>query len=241
MTKKMEYFPIVILARGGSKGIPNKNIKKFCGIPLLSWSIQVAQNVSQSTDVWVSSDDEKILKLAIKYGAKTIKRPKKLATDKATSVSGYQHALEEIQKHNKKVDAIIALQPTSPIRTSNDITCAIKKFKDKNYDSLFSASDFSDSFLWKKNSNGKLIGVNHNYKIRKRRQEISSQFLENGSFYIFKPKILKKNSIFGGKIGYFLMPFWKSFEIDEIEDWEFCSSIMKTYLLNNKNKKSNEY
>ncbi len=238
MTKKMEYMPIVILARGGSKGIPNKNIKKFCGVPLLAWSIKVGKKVIDASDVWVSSDDEEILKISKKYGAKIIKRPKKLASDKSTSVSGYQHALEEIQKNKKNVDAIIALQPTSPIRISKDVDIAIKKFKDKGYDSLFSASDFSDSFLWEEKSNKKLIGINHNYKIRKRRQEINSQFLENGSFYIFKSKVLKKNTIFGGKIGYSLMPFWRSFEIDEIEDWEFCSVIMKAYLLNNKNKRN---
>jgi len=238
LTKKTDYLPIVILARGGSKGIPNKNIKKFCGIPLLVWTIQVGKNVKKISDVWVSSDDENILKLAKKNGAKTIKRPKKLASDKSTSVSGYQHALEEIQKHVKNVEAIIALQPTSPIRMSNDVDIAIKKFKDKKYDSLFSASDFSDSFLWEEKPNKKLIGINHNYKIRKRRQEINSQFLENGSFYIFKPEVLKKNTIFGGKIGYSLMPFWRSFEIDENEDWEFCSIIMKAYMLNNKKKRN---
>mgnify|MGYP004003320299 CR=1 FL=1 len=234
MTRTKKYFTIVILARGGSKGIPNKNIKKFCGKPLLVWSLIVAKNIKNGSDVWVSSDNKKILKIAEKFGVKIIKRPKKLASDKATSVSGYKHAINEIQKNGVKVDAIIALQPTSPIRTSNDIDIAIKKFKNKNYDSIFSASEFSDSFLWEENKNKKIIGINHNYKIRKRRQEINKKYLENGSFYIFKPKLLNKDTIFGGKIGFSLMPFWKSFEIDEIDDWKFCSIIMKEYLLKNK-------
>ena len=234
MTRAKKYFPIVILARGGSKGIPNKNIRNFCGKPLLVWSLIVAKNVKSASDVWVSSDNEKILKIADKFGAKIIKRPKKWASDKATSVSGYKHAMDEIEKNGIKVDAIIALQPTSPIRTSNDVDMAIKKFIDKNYDSMFSASEFSDSFLWEENGNKKLTGINHNYKIRKRRQEIKPKYLENGSFYIFKPKLLKKKTIFGGKIGFSLMPFWRSFEIDEIDDWKFCSIIMKEYLLKSK-------
>ena len=87
----------IILARGGSKGIPKKNIMNFCGQPLVAWSIECAKNASNVSSVWVSSDSNEILKIAEKHGAGVIRRPKSLATDKATSVSAYLHAIKEIQ------------------------------------------------------------------------------------------------------------------------------------------------
>ena len=89
----------IILARGGSKGIPKKNSKKFCGVPLIAWSISQAMNAKGVSDVWLSSEDEKILTLAKKFGAKTILRPKKLATSTAKADDGYIHAISYIKKN----------------------------------------------------------------------------------------------------------------------------------------------
>lgn len=232
------YIPVIISARGGSKGIPKKNIIDFCGKPLLFWTIDVAKKVKSVSDVWVSSDSKEILKIAKKYGAKIIKRPKNLATDKSTSVSVFLHALKKIEKEGYKVDIMVALQPTSPVRESSDVELAIKKFQKEKLDSMFSASIATDFFLWEKKSNGNLQGINHDFLHRKRRQEIKPQYLENGSIYIFKPYILRKNlSIFGGKKGVTLMEFWKSFEVDDFDDLEFCKILMKNYLLQNKSTK----
>lgn len=228
----------IILARGGSKGIPRKNIMNFCGKPLIAWSIECAKNANSVSSVWVSSDSEEILEIAKKYDANIIKRPKSLATDKATSISAYLHAIKEIQSKTKSIDAVIAVQITSPVRESKDIEAGIRKFHNYGYDSMFSAARIGDFYIWKMSKQKKLSSVNYNYKKRPRRQDFGEQFVENGSFYIFKPQIIQKyNNQLGGKIGVTLMEFWKSFEIDDVEDVEFCKIIMEHYLLRNSKKR----
>ena len=228
----------IILARGGSKGIPKKNIMNFCGRPLITWTIESAKNAKGVSSVWVSSDDVKILEIAERNGAKIIKRPKKFATDKATSISAYLHAIKEIEKENK-IDAVIALQVTSPVRESKDVEKGIVEFYTSNYDSMFSGAEIGDFYIWKMGRRKKLSSINYNYKKRPRRQDFERQFVENGSFYIFKPSIIRKlKNQLGGKIGVNLMEFWKSFEIDDFSDLEFCEIIMKHYLLKDKIKKS---
>ena len=98
---------------------------------------------------------------------------------------------------------------------------------------MFSCSKLNDFFLWKKQNKG-YTSLNYDYKKRKRRQEIKKQYLENGSFYIFKPEILKKfNNRLGGKIDMIELEFWKSFEIDSFESLKLCEVLMKNYLLKN--------
>jgi len=220
----------IILSRGNSKAIPKKNIRKFCGKPLLNWSIEQAQNTKNISSVWVSSDNEEILNIAKKENAEIIKRPKSLSTDKSSSESGWIHAIKEVEK-KQKIDLVVALQATSPIRESKDLDKAIKKFKRVKADSMFSCSKLSDFFLWKKQNN-RYTSLNYDYKRRKRRQEIKKQYLENGSFYLFKPEILKKcNNRLGGKIDMIELEFWKSFEIDSLESLRLCEILMKNYLL----------
>ena len=228
----MNNIVAVILARGGSKAIPKKNLVNFCGKPLLAWSIEQAKKVKEISSIWVSSDNNDILNLAKKYNVNPIHRPKYLSKDSSNSVSGWLHALKQIEKKNK-VDLLVSLQPTSPVRESVDISKAIKKFKKVNCDSMFSASILGDFLIWKKNKNDKFQSVNFNHKKRLRRQISQKQFIENGSFYIIKPDILKKyHSPLAGKISISIMQFWKSFEIDDYDDIEFSEIIMKHYLLN---------
>ena len=178
----------LILARGGSKGIPHKNIKNFCGLPLIAWSILQAKNVKGVNDVWLSSDDKKILSIAKKFGAKIIPRPKKLSSSTSSSDDGYLHAISFIEKNFYIPDIIIALQATSPIRESKDIELALKKFKMEKYDSLFSSCRAEDLLLWKKSKNN-LKSINYNFQKRPRRQDFKDNFIENGSFYIFTPNL----------------------------------------------------
>ena len=225
----------IILARGGSKGIPNKNLKKFCGKPLLIWSINHAKKVRGISSVWVSSDSKKILDIAKKSGANIITRPKRLSKDSSTSVSGWIHAINKIQEEGIKIKDVVALQATSPVRESTDIEKGLKEFRNKKYDSMFSGSLIGDFYIWEKNKKNELKSINYNFKNRQRRQKISEQYVENGSFYIFKPENIKKfNNQLSGKIGIAKMEFWKSFEIDDLENIEFCELIMKHYLIKKK-------
>jgi len=229
----MKHVVVIILARGGSKGIPKKNIMNFCGKPLLVWSIEQAKLSKNIDSIWVSSDDDKILNIAKKNGANIIKRPKAFSTSKSSPVTGWIHAINHIENHEKPIDVVIALQTTSPIRESKDIEKGIKIFFKQKLDSLFSASLIGDFYIWER-KNSKYRSINYNYKKRPRRQEFSDQFVENGSFYMFTPNLIKKvKNPIGGKIGISLMEFWKLFELDEMEDVELCSIIMKHYLLKN--------
>jgi CMP-N,N'-diacetyllegionaminic acid synthase len=222
----------IILARGGSKGIPRKNLKNFCGKPLIAWSIEQAKTAKNISSVWLSSDDEKILSLGRKYGIEVVKRPKSLCGNFSTAEDGYLHAINKIQKNKKKIDLVIGLQATSPIRESLDIDNAIKKFYKFNYDSMISASPIGDFFIWGKNKKGIWNSINYDHMHRPRRQEFPEQYEENGSFYMFKPEILLKyNNRLGGKIGISEMEYWKHFEIDEPEDIFLCEVIMKNFLL----------
>jgi len=220
----------IILARGGSKGIPKKNIKKICGKPLVSWTIEHAKQTKGISSVWLSSDSEQILKIGKSYGINIIKRPKNLAKDSSSSVSGWIHAINLIEKKDK-IDIVVALQPTSPLREFKDIDNGLKEFGKNKFDSMFSGAEIGDFFIWEKQKNV-LKSLNYDYKNRKRRQEIKPQYVENGSFYIFTPKNIKKfNNQLSGKIGVSLMEFWKSFEIDNKNDVDFCETLMKRYLI----------
>ena len=220
----------IILARGGSKGIPQKNIINFCGKPLLAWTIEqcLAGGVNM---VYVSSDTEEILDVAKNYGAQSIKRPKNISGDKATSESGWLHALEVIDKQPDNIDWVLAPQVTSPLRTENDIRKGISVAKSGKYDSIFSCSIAEDLFFWD-NRNGNFESVNYDWKNRKPRQDIPKQYIENGSFYLFHPKVLRQNNNrFGQKIGIVEMEFWKMFEIDSMEDLRMCSVLMQEFLI----------
>ena len=227
----MKNIVAIIPARGGSKGILKKNLIDFCGKPLVSWTIKQALSVKSISTVWVSSDSKEILDIAKHLGANPISRPKLLSSDTATTESAWNHALNIIEEKIGTVDIMIGLQPTSPVREPKDIENAIKIFEKSKCDSLFSATEINDFYIWQKNGK-KLISLNYDYQNRGRRQDFKKQYVENGSFYIFKPQNLKKfNNRLGGKLEISLMEFWKSFEIDSFEDIELCETLMKHYIL----------
>ena len=228
----MKNIVAIIPARGGSVGIPDKNVIGFCGHPLLAWSILHAQQAMSVTSVWVTSDSNKILDVANAYGASTIKRPADIATDIASSESAWLHAIKFIESQGQAIDLVLGMQATSPLRQAIDVDQAIKKFYDGSYDSLFSSAELEDFFIWKRNSGGELESFNYDYLNRKCRQELSAQYVENGSFYLFKPELLRQcNNRLGGKIGTFTMDFWKTFEIDNQADYRLCEMLMRLYLL----------
>ena len=227
MNKILAFIP----ARGGSKGIPSKNIKLFNGKPLIEWTIKSALEAESLTDIVVSSDSKKILSLSKKLGVDTIKRPKAISGDKASVESAIKHFLE---KSENLYEIIVLLSPTSPIRKTKDIDNAIKNFKKKKLDSCFSASKLSDFLIWKQNKvTKKFESINYDYKKRGIRQDRELNYVENGSIYIFRSKLMKKrDNRLSGKIDIYLMDFWQSFEIDEKDDWKLLETIHKIYIKN---------
>lgn len=232
----------IIPARGGSKGIPKKNIVDFCGKPLIVWTIENAKESKYIDEVYVSTDDKDIASVSEKYGAKIIWRPKEISGDTSSSEEALKHALCEIYKSQRTIDYVVFLQATSPLREAKDIDNAIKKIISEGADSLFSGAELGDFYIWKKKGE-KLESLNYDYKNRKMRQEFGKQFVENGSIYVFKPEILfKENNRLGGEIAVSEMEFWKSFEVDNLKSLKFCEDIFKIKGLCKKhdNKKRNK-
>ena len=227
MSRRGKEIVALIPARGGSKGIPDKNLILLAGKPLVAHTILDALESKLITRVYVSTDSVEIARISIKYGAEVVLRPKKISGDKASSEAALVHALAEIEKSGISPDLVVFLQCTSPIRTGKDIDMAINKFDEVSADSLFSGKLFR-RFIWIKEGR-QLRAFNYDYFKRPRRQDMLPQYLENGSFYILKPAVLKKyNNRLGGRISVFEMDYRSSFEIDTYEDFKICEWILET-------------
>lgn len=219
----------VIPARAGSKGIPGKNLLPFCGKPLIAWSIEQAKMAGGVDSVWVSSDGDDILSMARAYGAHGIRRPDAISGDAASSESAWLHALEAIERQGHEVEWMVGMQATSPLRSPDDISRAISQAKDRGLDSLLSVAEIEDFFMWGLKG-GEPFSVNYDYRDRKPRQLIEKRYLESGSFYIFRPEILRKmGNRLGGKIGLYVMERHKMFQIDNPEDLRLCEAIMRGF------------
>ena len=204
----------------------------FAGRPLLAWSILQALDSGVADAVYVSSDSDEILNVAVRYGAVAIRRPDELAMDTTTSEAALLHALDQIQRERgTDPERIVFLQATSPLRESSDIAGAVRAFDDQRIDSLFSDAVLDDFCAWAE-EDGILKGKTFDPWNRGRRQERKPLYLENGSIYIFKPSLLRNTgNRLGGKIGRYSMPFWKSYEIDTLENVELCEFYFRKHLL----------
>ncbi len=221
----------VIPARGGSKGLKNKNIYPVAGKPLLAWTILQALASASIERVFVTTDDQTIAEVASEYGAEVIVRPPELSGDKATSESAIIHAAGVIERdHHIPIDIIVFLQATSPLRKPQDIDRAVELFLREGADSLISVTRADDLTLWE-SKGGEWKSVNFDYRNRGMRQDRPTQFIENGSIYIFNPETL---TVFGNRIGEKLsayeMEFWQTWEIDTLEEIDLIE-----YYMNKKN------
>ncbi len=216
----------IIPARGGSKGLPGKNIRELANKPLIAHSIINAKEAKLVDKVYVSTDDREIAEISREYAAEIIHRPDELAGDTASSESALIHAVEQIESTGVAIDLVVFLQCTSPIRTATDIDNAIRKVTTEKADSLLSVSP-SHRFLWQE-VDGVAKSINYDYRHRLRRQDMQPQYVENGSIYIFKPWVLKElNNRLGGKIALFPMSEAASWEIDSPLDFEIAESLLK--------------
>lgn len=228
-TESLVRLVAVILARGGSKGIPRKNLADFVGSPLLSWTIRQC-SAGGIEEIHVSSDDVAILEVAEAEGAGTILRPSDISGDTASSESGWLHALEVLEARSP-VDWLFAPQVTSPLRRAEDVRRGIALARTDCYDSIFSSSPAGDLMLWQETPEG-LVGVNHDPARRLRRQEVPSLHIENGSFYVIRPSALRTSgSRFSGRIGHSPMEAWQTMEIDDHEDLLACEALFNAFRL----------
>ncbi|MEI6757394.1 MAG: acylneuraminate cytidylyltransferase family protein [Chlorobium sp.] len=209
----------IIPARGGSKGLKDKNIYPLAGKPLLAWTILQALDSSSIERVFVTTDDQAIANVASEYGAEVIKRPVEISGDKSSSESAILHAAELIERdYRTTLDTIVFLQATSPLRKPGDIDGAVELFRRQGADSLISATKIDDMTLWESRE-GKWESVNFDYRNRGMRQDRPTQFIENGSIYIFTPEVLRKfDNRIGQKLTVYEMEFWQTWEIDTLDE-----------------------
>ena len=220
----------IIAARGGSKGIPQKNLIEVCGQPLLAWSVLQAKSAKGVTEVVVSSDSDSILEVATEFGAVAVRRPDDISGDTATSEAAWLHALDERERGGATFDRIVALQATSPIREPSDIDAALEQFERESLDSLLTVGEVEDFFNWRIGANGVAESINYDWRNRRRRQDLDKLYLESGSFYVFRPSLIRETgNRLGGRIGLFEMGRHKMFQIDRPEDIQLCGAIMTGY------------
>ena len=237
MTKEIDLMKCcaIIPARGGSKRIPQKNIYLLHGKPLIAYTIEQVQSCPSIDRVIVSTDDNKIATVAQKYGAEVIWRPLEISGDMATSESALLHTLDTLRETEEyEPDLVVFPQATSPIRQPDDIQHAIDLLLQENADSLFSACPLS-GFVWRREE-GKLISFNFDHRNRPRHQDAHEDLMENGSFFIFKPWVLRKfNNRIGGKITAYLMRVIDSFEVDSPDDLELIEYLLAARQARSKN------
>jgi YrbI family 3-deoxy-D-manno-octulosonate 8-phosphate phosphatase len=222
---------VVIPARGGSKGIPKKNIVPLCGKPLIAWTIEAA-NAAETVDrVVVSTDDPEIAKFSRLYGADVIDRPTELSVDTASSESALVHVLNELREaESYDPDLLVFLQCTAPLITADDIDGTVRTLLDEAADSALAAIPFH-YFLWHRDKVEGSVGVNHDKTQRLMRQEREPEFLEAGSVYAMRvPGFLKAKHRFFGKTALHIVPASHWIEIDEPKDLDRAAALLQLRL-----------
>jgi CMP-N,N'-diacetyllegionaminic acid synthase len=221
----------IIPARGGSKGIPGKNIKILAGKPLLEYTIEATLKSKLLTRSILSSDSAEIIHKGKELGVEVpFIRPTKFAEDNTPSIDVVKHALLYFENNGEYYDAVCLLQPTTPLRRDGLIDEAIMKFESVNNDSLISVRevphDFNPHWVFE-NKNGKLQIATGEKQIISRRQELPRAFHRDGAIYIVKTEvILKKNSLYGDNIGFIENSGDDYVNLDTEADWKKAEEIL---------------
>lgn len=216
----------VIPARGGSKGIPKKNVHLVAGKPLLAYTVEQARQSLPLSRTVVSTDDTEVAAVAAAYSAEVIWRPAEISGDTATSESALLHTLDELERREGYVPRLVVfLQCTSPLRRARDIDRAVDTLIREEADSLLSVVT-SHAFIWR-TVDGAARPINYDFRHRPRRQDRSPEYKENGSIYVFKPWVLRElNNRLGGRIALYVMDESSALDIDTPEDLELCECLM---------------
>src|SRR3989338_5464629 len=222
----------IIPARGGSKGIPKKNIKLLNGKPLIAYTIEAACRAKGLADVIVSAESPEIARMAKRFGVQVpFTRPRELANDTATTVSVLQHALKEYERvTGKKFSHVLLLQPTTPLRTTNDIEKAIRLMaKRRSQDALISCSNGEG--VHPRIMYTSRFGRNELFvpalKEMTRRQNFEKVFVRNGAIYLIPRELLLKGQMIGKHPVIMEMPRWRSINIDNPDDFKLAGIILK--------------
>ena len=228
----------IIPARGGSKGLPGKNVKFLLGKPLIAYAVENALASKYISEVIVSTDDKEIANVAVHYGAvNPFMRPHELATDSALAVDTFIYTIERLNESRiKKIENFIVLQPSSPLRLNEDVDGAIELFYQKKADSVVTYCIENHPIHWHKylNSDNSFTEIFEDFKVRNR-QEKRRSYYPNGAAFVFKYSIIKRKLYYTDKSYGYIMPRNRSVDIDTLEDFEYAEFLLNKRKVQNAN------
>jgi N-acylneuraminate cytidylyltransferase/CMP-N,N'-diacetyllegionaminic acid synthase len=221
----------LIPARGGSKGLPGKNIRPLCGKPLIAWTISAAKAASCIDRIVVSTDDAAIAEVARRAGAEVpFRRPSELATDTASSIDVIIHAVDTLAQGGQAFDIVVLLEPTSPLRAASDIDEAVERLIQTGAGAVVSvcrAVNLHPAFMFHRNTDGRLRPFLDRQPTGLRRQDIDPVFFLDGTLYVSRVDVLRnKRSFYHEDTVAFEVPKWKSLEIDDVDDFIMVEALM---------------
>ena len=221
---KNQKILAVIPARGGSKGIPRKNIRLLAGKPLIAYSIQTALKSKYVDDVVVSTENEEIAEISKNYGpVEIVKRPRDLAKDDVPLDPVIFHALNHVESRERiTYDYVISMQPTSPLLRTETLDKAIVELVDGGYDTLITVRNETHLYWTKKN--GRFIPL---YKERKNRQFLDPIYRETGALLISRRDVITEKSRIGSNVHVFEVPMDENIDIDAYQDWWVAENLLK--------------
>lgn len=220
-----------IFARGGSKGLPKKNIMPLLGKPLLQYSIEVARNSPSIHDVFVSTDNLEIAGIARQGGATVIDRPKELAADNSAEWLAWRHAIDFVRRHHGNFDRFVSLPTTSPLRSVDDVESALLQLDEKKADFCISITPANRSPFFnmvKVDNDGFLSLVNTSSEIINRRQDAPKVWDITTVVYVTRPDfIIEHDGVFSGKVTAIEVPKQRAVDIDDMYDFKLAELILK--------------
>lgn len=225
----------IIPARGGSKGLTGKNIKTLCGKPLIAYTIEAARAAKSIDRIILSTDDEDIASVCRDYDIEIpFMRPLELAQDDSSAVDVYRYTLDRLNAEGDQAYTdFVVLQPTSPLRTENDIDAAVELYRSRKADSVISVWEAAHPPVWAKkiDTEGVLREYFTDASSILNRQELMTAYMPNGAVFILKKALLDKGTYYSDKTFPYLMPAERSVDIDTPLDFEFAEFLLSKSLL----------
>ena len=227
----MKNYIVLICARGGSKGVPNKNIRPLQGLSLLERSIKIAKELKNISRIIVSTDSKKIADLATKTGAEVpFIRPKNLALDDSPEWLVWRHAIEYLKTNKERFDGLIVIPPTAPLRKSSDVERCVQYYEDNKFEIIITVTDsYRNPYfnMVKIDKNGFTSTVIQNNNIIHRRQDSPKVYDMTTVAYVVNPNyVINNDGIFSGNVGSIKIPIERSLDIDTMFDFHLAEFIL---------------
>ncbi|MCD6351080.1 MAG: acylneuraminate cytidylyltransferase family protein [Armatimonadetes bacterium] len=218
----------IIPARGGSKGVPGKNIRPLAGKPLIVWTIESAQAAETITRVLVTTDDERIASVAREAGAEIVRRPAELAQDTSPTEPAMFHALDLLaEQEGYKPDAVALLQCTSPLRGPDIIDAGVRLLFETGCDAVMTVTPIQHWYLAGTLGEGGLFQPEYDYQRRPRSQDMPEKYRENGALYVTRREAFYRyRNRLGGEVRVLVMDAARSIDIDTEEDFRLAEEVM---------------